>query len=100
MPITKRTNVPLQTDILTAFHFYVDGTPAAVFTEVSGLEVEIEVMNYEEGGRNDIVHRLPGRRKVSDITLKSGITTSNELWKWFNKVLQGEFERHHVSIVL
>jgi phage tail-like protein len=96
----QRKSVPLQSDIMTTFHFYVEGTPAAVFTEVSGLEVEIEVMKVEEGGRNDIIHSLPGRRKVSDITLKSGITVSNELWKWFNQVLQGNFKRQHVSIVI
>ena len=87
---------------LTTFHFYMDGTgiSQAVFTQVSGLGVEVMVQEYEEGGRNDHVHRLPGRVKVSDITLRNGITTSNDLWKWFEKILKGNFERHNVSIVM
>ncbi len=89
-------------DVLTTFHFYVDGDglELAVFTEVSGMTVEVMVQDYEEGGRNDHIHRLPGRAKVSDITLRNGITTSNEIWNWFKKILQGNFERRHVSIVL
>ena len=88
------------TDVLSTFHFYVDGVGQAVFTEVTGLSVEVMVQDYEEGGRNDHVHRLPGRVKVSDITLKNGIMTSNELWDWYKKILQGQFERRNVSIVV
>ena len=54
---------------LTTFHFYVDGIDEAVFTEVSGLQVEVEVTDYEEGGLNSHVHRLPGRVKVSTVLL-------------------------------
>src|SRR5690349_9446188 len=91
-------------DIVTSFHFYIADAEAAIFTEVSGLEVEIEVTPYEEGGINDHVHKLPGRAKVSDITLKNGITTStpdrNELWNWFREVLTGTYKRKNISIVL
>ncbi len=89
-----------RTDPMTTFHFHVDGVGQAVFTEVTGLDIEVEVTNYEEGGVNDHVHRLPGRVKVSDITLKNGITTSNELWDWYKKILQGDFERRNVSIIM
>jgi|SRR5687768_8756682 len=90
------------TDVLTTFHFYVviEGVEQAVFTEVSGLSVEVMVQDYEEGGRNDHVHRLPGRVKVSDVTLRNGIMTSNELWDWYKKVLQSQFDRRNVSIVM
>jgi phage tail-like protein len=89
-----------RTDPMTTFHFYVSGAQAAIFTEVTGLEVEIEVTNYEEGGVNDHIHRLPGRAKVADITLRNGVTTSNELWDWFKLVLQGDFKRQNVTIIL
>ena len=89
-----------RSDPLTTFHFHVDGVGQAVFTEVTGLDIEVEVTNYEEGGVNDHIHRLPGRVKVSDITLKNGITVSNELWDWYKKILQGNFERRNVSIIM
>jgi len=67
----------------------------AVFTEVSGLQVEMQVMEYEEGGTNNFVHRLPGRLKVGNITLKHGLTKSNDFLKWCMKV-----ERKNVTVVM
>lgn len=89
-------------DPVVSAHFYImdAAKPAAVFTELSGLEVEIEVQNWEEGGTNDHVHRLPGRAKVSDITLRNGVTTSNDLWRWMSEVLQGTFNRKNITIAL
>ena len=96
------TKTRRDTDVLTSFHFYVEfeGVGQAVFTEVTGMAVEVVVQEYEEGGRNDHVHRLPGRIKVSDITLKNGITLNNELLLWFQKIMNGDFERKHVSIIM
>lgn len=90
-------------DIFPSCRFYVmiDSTPQAVFTELSGLQVETEVMDYAEGGNNGFVHRLPGRTKVSNITLKRGITRSNELFAWYLKVAGGhQFDRHNVTVVM
>jgi|FLYN01.1.fsa_nt_gi phage tail-like protein len=92
-------------DVLVTYYFYVQGQAGdaisqAVFAEVSGLEVEIETYPYEEGGVNDHVHKLPGRVKVSDITLRNGVTNSRELWDWFWKTMHGQFERKNVSIIM
>jgi phage tail-like protein len=67
----------------------------AVFTEVSGLQVEVQTMDYEEGGTNSFVHRLPGRVKVGNVTLKHGLTRSNEFLSWCMKP-----ERRHVTVVM
>jgi phage tail-like protein len=82
--------------------FYVEfgGETHAVFTECSGLQVEVEVQEWEEGGLNDYVHRLPGRVKYPLLVLKTGLTTSPELWKWYKKVLGGKLERKNVSVTL
>jgi phage tail-like protein len=75
------------------FRFLVMGPAGvwAVFDECSGLKVEVEVMEYQEGGENNFVHRLPGRRKFSNITFKRGMTNSIELWKWCESVQAGPF---------
>jgi phage tail-like protein len=39
------------------------------WTKCEGLAVEYEVFEYQEGGRNDFVHRLPGRRKYPNVKL-------------------------------
>lgn len=82
------------------FYVEVNNSKEAIFTEVSGLQVEMEVMEYEEGGQNDFVHRLPGRSKVSNITLKRGMIRSNDFFNWYMKIAQGTIERRNVSVVM
>lgn len=71
------------------------------FTEVSGLEAQIEVFEYQEGGENSFTHKLPVRTKFSNVTLKRGVLgTDNRLWDWFKSATQGKIERQNISIVL
>jgi phage tail-like protein len=85
-----------------AFRFYVevDKEWQAVFTELSGLGIEMAIEDVEEGGNNEFVHRLPGRCKVGTLTLKRGITVSNEFCKWSMDVARGIVTRKHVSVVM
>ena len=73
----------------------------AVFSEVSGLQVEMQTTDYEEGGQNTFVHKLPGRLKVSNVTLKRGLVKSNEFLDWLmhTGVLR-PMDRRNVSVVL
>jgi phage tail-like protein len=64
------------------------------FQEVSGLEVELEINEYAEGGRNDGVIRRVGRAKYVPIVLKRGMFhgdggLNRELWKWLQNVASG-----------
>jgi phage tail-like protein len=81
------------------FYVQIGDMVQAVFSEVSGLNIEMAVEEIEEGGVNDFVHRLPGRCKVSNVTLKRGLTRTNELYKWVMEVAQGTIKRRNVSIV-
>jgi phage tail-like protein len=65
------------------FIFTVDGVEIGAFQEVSGLAVEVEVEELQEGGQNEFVHKLPGRMKHQDLVLKRGVTDSNALFEWF-----------------
>lgn len=82
------------------FYVEVDQEPWGVFTEVTGLQVEVSTIDVEEGGHNSHPHRLPGRAKVGNITLKRGMVSSNKFFKWCMKVAGGKIERRHVSVVL
>jgi phage tail-like protein len=55
------------------------------FREVSGIGVEVETMDYPEGGNNEFVHRLPVRLKFQNVVLKRGITHQRALLDWFNQ---------------
>ncbi len=82
------------------FRVHFGGAVHAAFTECSGLQVEVEVQDWEEGGLNDYVHKLPGRVKYQPLVLKSGVTISDELWNWYKQILNGTFERRNMAITL
>jgi phage tail-like protein len=85
------------------FYVRVDGIAQAVFTEVTGLAMEMTVDDVEEGGNNDFVHRLPGRCKVSNLTLKRGMTNSNDFLKWSVAIAQGKVDKankKNVQVIL
>ncbi len=82
------------------FYVFVDEKPQGIFTEVSGLEVHMDVLEYEEGGNNGFVHQLPGRTKIGHITLKRGMTCSNTFLQWQMQVASGDIKRRNVSVVV
>jgi phage tail-like protein len=45
-----------------------------------------DVFEYQEGGLNEYVHKIPGRTKYSNVTLKRGFATSNEIYEWYKEV--------------
>jgi phage tail-like protein len=80
------------------FYVEIGGVPQAVFTEVSGLEMETEVVELEEGGNNGFVRRLPGRTKSSNLTLKRGLTRMNELFKWYLQITRGQITKQNLTV--
>lgn len=94
---------PYRRDPFTTFRFVVEieGLVVGGFTEVSGLEMEIEVESYREGGVNGFVHQLPGgMRYPSQIVLRRGLTDADTFWRWYRDSAAGQIERKNGSIVL
>src|SRR5215208_5937422 len=83
-------------------HFFIeiDGIDHGGFTECAGLQVETEVTEYAEGGNNGYMHKLVGRTKYMNLTLKWGMVDSDALWMWYLDVTRGKIERKDVSVVL
>ena len=55
----------------------------AGFSECSGLEASMEVIDYKEGGRNETVLKFPTRASFANLTLKHGaIYLYDDLWTW------------------
>jgi phage tail-like protein len=82
------------------FYVMIDGIMQGVFTEISGLQMEMDVMDYQEGGNNGFVHRLPGFTKVTNLTLKRGMTSTNDFYRWCADIASGKFTRRNVSVVM
>ena len=96
MPLASRTDPYLG----ARFFVEIEGVDQGGFTECTGLQAEVEVTDYQEGGNNGYVHKLAGRTKFSNVVLKRGVTDSSDLWDWFQDVSRGQIERKDVSVVL
>ncbi len=65
------------------------------FQEVTGLEIELGVDEYEEGGRNDRVVQRIGRASFPVVVLKRGMLrpsggqADRSLWTWIHDVITG-----------
>jgi phage tail-like protein len=89
-------------DPFRAYNFKLEilGITEGHFTECGGLEARVDVIQYRQGGINQVVHRLPGQVDYGPITLRYGVTESTDLWKWFMSSVEGKVDRKPVSIVL
>jgi len=74
----------------------LSGTPLAdgAFQECSGLDVELDVQELVEGGRNDGVIRRVGRAKFQPLILKRGMfytddAVNSDLWDWLQDISSG-----------
>lgn len=83
------------------FRFLVsaNGNSLGVFTECTMPVIEWELEDVKEGGQNNFVHQLPGRRKTARLTLKNGVGKS-ELMEWFWQMLDGKIERKTLMVQL
>jgi len=93
-------------DILVGFHFALDiqGVIKGYFTEVSGIGSENEVAEQKVVNEKgvQVVLKVPGRLKWGDITLKRGLTSNMDLWKWRKLVEDGDVKgaRKNGSIIM
>jgi phage tail-like protein len=88
---------------LPKFHFQVEwGGTNISFTEVTGLEVETEVIEYRGGASPEYSKvKMPGMQKFANLTLKRGTFKSdNEFYAWFNTVKLNTIERRDITISL
>jgi phage tail-like protein len=84
------------------FNFLVeiDGLLTGGFQRVSGLESQIEVKEYAEGGVNGYLHQLPGTTRYPHLVLTHGLTNVETLWNWYDGVSRGVVVRRNLTIYL
>jgi len=89
-------------DPFAAFNFTVEIEEVTVagFSEVTGLDLETDVIDYRTGNEENRMRKLPGLKKFTNIVLSRGFTDSRELWEWRKKVMEGKTDRKSGSIVL
>lgn len=88
---------------LPKFHFIVEwGGTRIGFTEASGLDRQIDVIEYREGASKEYHKiKMPGLQKFSNITLKRGtFKGDNQFWDWLNTVQLNTIERRDLTLKL
>lgn len=88
---------------LSKFHFQVEwGGTKIGFTEISGLDSELEVIEYRQGASPEYSKiKMPGLRKFGNITLKRGtFAGDNQYFEWLNSVQMNTIERRDITISL
>ena len=88
---------------LPKFHFEVQwGGTRIGFTEVTGLEVTTEKIEYRDGASKEYHKvKMPGMQTFGDLTLKRGIfAADNEFYAWWNSVALNTIKRRDITISL
>jgi phage tail-like protein len=88
---------------LAKFHFRVEwGGERLGFTEVTGLDMQAEAIEYREGSSPEYSKiKMPGLHKFSNITLKRGsIAGDSDFYKWVNTISLNQVERRDIIISL
>lgn len=92
---------------LTGLHFEVkwgDSQNTSNFSEVSGLTMEADVVEYRGGSDPALtVRKLPGLKKYGNVTLKRGIMpkeAGDGLFAWYATIREGDVQRRSVTISL
>ena len=89
-----------ETALSPRFTVSIDGINLGTWTKCEGLAVEYEVFEYQEGGFNDYVHRLPGRRKYPNVKLTRPLDQdSPTIVQWVSKMVT-KVERKHAEITV
>jgi phage tail-like protein len=89
---------------LPKFYFTVEiaTLEKATFQEVSGLELEAQVIEYRHGNSPEFsTIKMPGIKKYSDVTLKKGVfVNDNKFHDWFSQIKMNTIKREPVTISL
>lgn len=72
----------------------------AAFSECDGLEMTVEVKTIREGGNNGAQIRLAGPVAYGLVSLKRGMTSSFELWDWFDATIVNPALRGNAEVVV
>jgi phage tail-like protein len=93
--------MPARQDPYRNFNFIVEfgGQAVAGFSEVVLPAASADVVEYREGG-DMRTRKLPGRIHFGNLTLRRGISASNELYDWWRTVESGQTERRDLVVTL
>lgn len=88
---------------LPVFHFSaVWGGTQVTFSEVTGLNIEVQPIEYRDGNNPEYTPtKMPGMKKYGNLTLKRGVFASdNEYYEWMQEIALNKVARRDIVISL
>jgi len=82
------------------FRLEIDGIQQAAFSEVTGFDATVEAIGPHATIDPTDARKLPGLITYGNVTLKWGVTVSNELADWHQQIVTGTILRKSLSIVM
>ncbi len=82
------------------FRLEIDGIDVAGFSEASGFDAAIDVVEYREGNMVPTPIKLPGLKRYGNLTLRWGTTSNILLYQWLQTGVEGAVERKTVTVTL
>jgi phage tail-like protein len=64
-----------------------EGVVVGSFAEASGLNAEMEIEEYREGGNNAGPHKLIKWGRFPNLVFKRGVTLNTDLWDWYYTIV-------------
>ena len=89
-------SIPMNT---FGFKVKVGGEDFGLFQEVSGLSVQLNVTDLQEGGCNNTTRKLIDGVSFSNVTLKRGLCAAGGMFGWIETAINGGIpDRRTVTI--
>ncbi len=85
------------------FYFSVTwGDTKIAFSEVSGLDVEAQIIEYRHGDSTGFHPlKMPGLQKVGNVTMKKGVFVGdNKYYDWFKQIQLNTIKEGRITITI
>ena len=89
-------------DPYVSFNYLVEiaGIRAGGFNEISGLDAEVQTIDYRNGDEDFVPRKLPGMKQFPNIVLKRGIIGDLDVFSWLQQAASGRVDRREGAIIL
>jgi phage tail-like protein len=78
----------------------IDGIDAGGFSEATGFDASIDVVEYREGDMETTPSKVPGIKRYGNITLRQGLVDSQAIYDWMITGVNGAVDRKTITITL
>jgi phage tail-like protein len=89
MPITSPGALQDAEYIGSWFSLELDNGITGFFSEVSGLAIEVEVVEITDASSDTMTRKRPGTTKYQEISLKRTLSPDKAFWTWAKSIRDG-----------